>query len=196
MSTPELCAEKPRMVGRIGDLPGVNDEGDETDEIDRHGDGVQPGELLRRDGLLLRLAAIPDLVEGFYLRREHVAAQKSERENSNQKRKGKTAEWFARINCVRKKVSDSDEAANEIEREISADEVLGDEAGIIVAKNLLHLWAKNPTSDTKQEKESRPQPNGGVEHSNDAQHNEHGEKLSARRAQAKRRSSLDYTVVR
>src|ERR1043166_3088802 len=130
MSTPELLrADETHVVGRVGYLPSVNDERDEADEIARHGNPVQSRQLRCSDRLLLGRAAIFQPVQFFDLRREHVTGEQAERENSHEQAKRETTKGFPSVDHLRKKMSNGDEAANQVQSEITPDQMLRNQIG-------------------------------------------------------------------
>src|SRR5687768_18537363 len=115
-------------------------------------------------------------MHGFDFGGEYVSGQQSHREHSNQQRKGEPAERFSRVNHFAKEMRESNEATNEIHREESFDEVLGDDAEVIVlqrsarrGKDGFHSWGKNPRRHPERKKDGGTEPNGCVENSDGAQ---------------------------
>jgi hypothetical protein len=183
MSTPELCADEPHVVGRIADLPDVNGEGNETNQVAGHGNPVQASQLFDGRRTFFGLAKIFDVMHGFDFRSEYVAAEKPKREKRDQEGKAETAKGFSHVNHFREEVADGDDATDKVQRKISADELLSDEAEIIITQGraggreyLPHLIAEDSRGDAEREEKRRPEPQGGVEDSNDAQNNDHGQK--------------------
>ena len=177
-STPELFrAEKARVVGRIRDLPGVNDQRDQTHKISTGRDGVQSCHLPCGCLTLLDRPPIFQLVNSFDLRLKKESAQENQNEHQNDERKLKATEWFARVNHLGEKMSERDDGTNKIYREITANDVLCDHAGVVVAKNAFHLFAENCGRDTKREEKGGAEPDGSIKRPDDAQDREHMERL-------------------
>ena len=182
MSTPELLgADEARVVGRVGDLPGVDDESNEADEVTNRGNGVEPLQLLFGGRTLRGFAQIFNAMHGFDLRRKHIGAQQAKRQDADEQPERKTAERFSRVDDFRKEVDESDAAADEIHGEITPDEMLSNDAGVVGAKHAFHFLAENARSDGQDKKDRGSQPDGRVKNSNDAQNEQHVRKAIGRR---------------
>lgn len=156
MSTPELLrAEEPRLVGRIGHTPRVNHERNKTKQVAAQGNRMKAGELF---GGVVSLhfggAPVFNLVNLFDLGSEDLMANEAEAEDQNDEAKGETAEWPARINHFRKEMADRDDATDEIHGEITPNQVLRDDASIVITEDNLHLFAEGCGRNPKGKKES------------------------------------------
>ena len=175
MSTPELLgAQESGLVGGIGDAPGVDDQRHEAKEVSGHRNGMQARQLFGgMSPLLLRHASIFDLVNLTDFWRENFLPGQPEAQHQDDQPEGEPPKRPSGIDHLGKEMSEGDDAADEVDGEITADQVLGDHARVVVAEDALHVGAERGRRNSECEKEGRPQPDGRIEGSDNAQNDEH-----------------------
>ena len=186
MSTPELGrADEARGVGRMRDLPGVEDEGEETEEIAGDRKAVELAELNLGLGHLPGGSAMFDLMQRLELRRENEPAQQAQTQQASKQGEGEFTERPPGINHLGKEVEQRDAAADHVQDEHPPDEVLRDHAHVVIAEDAFHLRGERGGGDADGKKKPRAQPDGRVKDADGAEKNEHGRRLPGRVGQAK-----------
>ena len=175
MSTPELLrAEETHLIGRIRHAPRVNDECNEANQVAAHRHGMEARKLFGSRGtLILRGTAILDLMHFTDFGREDFLSCQPEAKHENNETKRKSAEGPPGIDHLRKEMRQRNNAADEVDREKAPDEMLRNDAGIVITEDVLHLGAERGGRDAEGKKQRGPQPDGRVKGSDDTKNDEH-----------------------
>jgi hypothetical protein len=100
-------------------------------------------------------------------------------------------------------VHERDNAADDVRRKISANEILTDDTGIKITKDTLHLFAENSAANSEREENGGAQPNGRIEDSDGAKNNQHAANViglpstsQAAKHDGDRLFSMDFSSMR
>jgi hypothetical protein len=178
MSTSELLRGDESCLSRwVGDLPGVDDDREEADEVSHSRSDVQSSELLPRSFLLFRRSPVFHLMEFLDLGSENKTSQQSEGQDNDEQAKGKAAEWPASVKHFSEEMDQCNDSAHNMHHEVSAHECLRNDSGVVAAEDAFHLFRENPGRQRKCEKHRGAEPDGRVEGSHDAQYEQHAARL-------------------